>query len=99
MEQIDLTTPVQVTGGTAFWNARRLELFYAPDPLLSTVRITLFGENGRRQIIGWDGQTAHDDIKALNTANLTNNSLQKRLLARAIQLGKLSGTISGVPDS
>jgi len=50
----------------------------------------------------WDGNTtptAATIISTLNTANLTNNSLQKRAMTAAQNLGCLAaGTVAGTPQ-
>lgn len=100
MEQIDLTVPVPSSGGTSFWRVKRLTLDYdKDDPAKSLIAIKLVGQNSASMVIVERGQTAHDAIKALNTANLSSNSLHKRALNRFIGLGQLAGTVSGTPDS
>jgi len=53
-----------------------------------------------RQIqVTYDGSDAEKIINALNTANLTTNSLRKRVLTKLVQDGKLpgGGAASGTP--
>lgn len=57
------------------------------------------GNAGHRYNAQWDGATATSLMVALNKANLTTNSLHKRLINQALTDGKLpAGSISGSPD-
>lgn len=63
------------------------------------IRAAFVGDNGVRYDAVWSdvaGENATAMILALNTANLTNNSLRKRLLAQALSDNKIpsGGAIS-----
>jgi hypothetical protein len=45
-----------------------------------------------------EAEGAVTDMIALNKANLSTTSLQRRVMNRLTALGRLSGTISGTPD-
>lgn len=93
-EKIDLTTP------------------YKPDPREATdftvamlvldrfgqgVHITL-RKNGVSAEFSYNGDEAMDIMRALNKANLSIKSLDRRILEKLIADGKIVGTISGSPD-
>lgn len=61
--------------------------------------ITIYvGFNGVRREFNYSGDTAVTLMTALNKANLSSNSLHKRILNQLINDGFLAGTISGSPD-
>lgn len=96
MEQCDLTTPEiypPANPTTAYWKLDELHLIWASQ----SITITLIGQNGERKTFAYDGSIATALMSALNTANLSIKSLQRRVLERLIADGKLAGTISGVP--
>lgn len=70
------------------------------------IDIQLRGDNGelRRVSYGGPGATSQDRIQAqsmmiaLNKANLSVKSLQRRILEQLVTDGKLSGTVTGTPD-
>lgn len=74
----------------------------------STIVIRLRGTNGesRSFTYGGDRLSATDEQRAealalmvaLNKANLSTKSLQRRILERLIADGKLRGSVSGTPD-
>lgn len=100
MEQIDLATPKPAVGGTAYWRVRTLTLDLGNEGNVASayVKARLCGNNGESLSLSYSGQAAYDDIIALNKANLTNNTLHKRVLNKFITLGQLAGSISGTPD-
>lgn len=56
------------------------------------IRVCFCGDNGVRLFVEWSdgaGEDATGMIIALNTANLTNNSLKKRINTRAVADGKV----------
>jgi hypothetical protein len=58
-----------------------------------------FVPNGRTLECRYDGEEAEALIVALNKANLSTNSLEKRIIQRCQQDGKLgAGTVSGTPQ-
>lgn len=56
------------------------------------------GSNGERKDFRYEGQIAVDLMVALNKANLSLKSLQRRILERLSADGKLVGSVSGAPD-
>jgi hypothetical protein len=64
----------------------------------ATIVIHLRGTNGERKEARYDGAEATALMVALNKANLTIKSLQRRILERLIADGKIDGTVSGSPD-
>ena len=99
-EQHDLDAPIPASGGTAFWKVTLLTLSRdLADPANSFIKVALVGEFQNLTVM-YDGTTADDDIKFLNTVDLSANSLQKRVLERLEALGLIgAGDISGVPDA
>lgn len=102
-EQVDLSQSVPAT---THWRVHFITLLrgltnvgsVAPDPSSSRITVALVGDHGRALSHTWTGSVANDDIIALNKANLTNNSLEKRILNRLILDGVIAGTVSGSPD-
>lgn len=74
----------------------------------ATILIRLRGTNGEAKSFSYGGDrlTATDAERAdalalmvaLNKANLSTRSLQRRVLERLVTDGKLTGTVSGTPD-
>lgn len=68
------------------------------------IRMIVEDNTGRRTTCLWADRKeapteATDLLRALNKANLTTKSLERRCLERAIQDGKLGvGTVTGTPD-
>ena len=94
-EQIDLAAPLPSKGGTDHYKLIGLMLDWEHEKIVAY----LLGDNGERRQVTWlKAEGAKTMMVALNKADLSNNSLHKRLLNKAIQDGKLSGTISGVPN-
>lgn len=101
-EWIDLTTPVDRPSQTA-WS---LSLVTIRVPEREIV-VELVGTNGERLIAHYptpapadhpEQPTGADLLTALNTADLTSTSLVKRVFARLIADGYVSGTVTGTPD-
>ena len=90
MEQVDLTTPKPSV--TSYRGA----VLYL-DWQNAHIQIGLLGPLGEQASFTYDGEEATNLMIALNTANLTTNSLHKRALNKLIADGKLAGTISGTP--
>jgi hypothetical protein len=63
-----------------------------------TIEAGFRGDNNEYTSIGYEGTEATNLMVALNKANLSTKSLHRRIMEKAIADGKLSGTISGVPD-
>ncbi len=93
-EQINLASPARAAPGTTTWRPVLLHLNWEK----ATIKVGFRGDNGEYTSIGYDGAQATALMTALNKANLTTESLHRRLMERAIMDGKLTGTISGVPD-
>lgn len=94
-EQLDLTNPEvkpQVT--TAFYRVVYL-LF---DWRVAQIVVHLEGQNGEIKSFGYVGAEATALMVLLNKANLSTNSLQKRVLDKLRTDGKIAGTVSGAPD-
>ncbi len=68
------------------------------DPPRSFIAVILIGEFGRRVAHRWTGAAADADIVALNKANLTTASLQKRVMQKLIGDGVIAGAVAGAPD-
>ena len=92
-EQLDLATPVTTPDLTA-WQVSRLDLDWTG----ARIVITLRGPNREQKRHDYSGAAATTLMTALNKANLTTNSLHKRILNRLVADGVIAGTISGVPD-
>jgi hypothetical protein len=95
-EQVDLAVPITRPSTTNF-KLERLNL----DFLTGAIHIQLLGPNGEALSAVYDANTNPTGaslITALNTANLTSNSLAKRIYTRLIADGYLAGTVSGTPQ-
>lgn len=93
-EKIDLTVPYQPNPASAS------ELFVSKLVLDwdgQGIHITL-KKNGVTKEESYNGEEALTLMIALNKANLSTKSLQKRILERLIADNRLAGTISGTPD-
>lgn len=64
----------------------------------ATILIQLKGANGEAKSFTYTGAIATTFLTALNKANLTANSLHKRILDRLIADGLLAGSTAGSPD-
>lgn len=93
-EQLDLTSPEQDTPGTVTWRPFLLHLNWEA----ATIKAAFRGDNGEYTSIGYEGTDATTLMVALNKADLSVKSLQRRIMERVVSDGKLSGTISGTPD-
>lgn len=107
MQQLDLTSAIAADrkgGGTTYWKPVGVNLQLGVtdagviDSTRSYIVVNLLGQNSERLVCKQSGQAAHDNIVALNKANLTSNSLQKRALDLFVTLGQVAGTVSGTPD-
>lgn len=93
-EQLDLTTPIAPPTRT-FYRVTLLTL----DWLNQSIRIGLLGSDGTEINTGYEGTLAVAFMTMLNTANLTTNSLHKRILNRLVVDGKLpTGSVTGTPQ-
>lgn len=91
-EQIDLTAPV-TQPSILNYIVSCLSLDWSN----ARITITLQDNTGASIVLSYTGATATALMVALNKANLTANSMQKRIFTQLIADGKLSGTVSGVP--
>jgi len=62
------------------------------------IEIEMTNTNGDRLIHLIQNPQATVLMRALNKADLSTNSLQKRIMERLVTDGVLTGTISGTPD-
>jgi hypothetical protein len=90
-ELITLTTPVPAL---ATYTVVELHLNWPAESL----SIGLRGSNGEMTFHSYSGAEATALMRALNKANLSTSSLQKRAIQQLVADGKLAGTISGSPD-
>ena len=95
-EQVDLTTPI-TKPTTNYYRVVLLTL----DWDAAYIAIRLKGQNGefldfiyRDELPLTEATTL---MTTLNTANLSTNSLHKRILNKLVADGKLAGTVSGTP--
>lgn len=96
MEELELTEPVVKTRSTYKLEALTLSFSHPSGGLVS---IHLVDNIGVPLYHYYEGQTAIDYIKFINTANFTTKSLHKRILERLSTEGVLPGTVVGVPDA
>jgi len=97
MEQVDLTTPEiwpAPPPATSLWKVDGLFLNWSGQRII----VTLMGQNGEKKHVEYEGQMAITFMVALNKANLSTKSLQRRILERLMADGHLLGTISGTVD-
>lgn len=92
-EIITLTAPVTTPNITDY---RVIELNFNWDR--QAIAIGLRGTNGERRDHAYYGATATTLMNQLNTANLSVQSLHRRVIARLVADGVLAGAISGAPD-
>ena len=90
-EQIDLTQPDGAEPGTPMYRVSALVINVDTGSLV----IDVVGANGKHRSFVYTN--VGPTIAALNTANLSVKSLQRRILEKLIADGKLSGAISGTP--
>lgn len=94
METITLSSPevVQIT------NTGYKPVLITLNKKASTIIVMFEGSNGEQREWIMSGDVAMTRIKALNTANLSTKSLERRIMETAIADGVFAGTISGTPD-
>ncbi len=103
METLILTAPVVVPASTTDTYrvvaiTLNLEAIAAPATVAGLILIDVRDNHDERRSFSYAGQVATDLIRALNTANLSTKSLQKRILERLSADGLLVGTVTGTPD-
>lgn len=92
-ENITLATPVARPSITSY-RVTDLYLSFGGQKIVITLTNDV-GETLRHSVVG---STAVDLMKALNKANLSTKSLQRRVLELLIADGVIEGTISGTVD-
>jgi len=92
-ERIDLIAADQAQPGTTFYRPTALHLDWEN----ARIKVILKGDHGEYKSVVYEN--ALMELKALNTANFTTNSLHKRLLQKLLTDGHLAGNIAGVPDA
>lgn len=93
MEKLQLTAPI-APPSISDWAITSMRM----DWETANITVELKGTNGERQAFSYDGATALNLIRALNTANLSTKSLQRRIFERLISDNLLVGTVAGIPD-
>lgn len=94
-EQLTLTTPEVVPSKTTTYYRVVRVLF---DWREARIAVVVEGERGELKTFDYEAAEALTLMRALNTANLSTLSLQKRILNRLVADGKMSGTVTGTPD-
>lgn len=95
MESITLLTPeVTAPKTTTDYKVMLLLLDFEGGQIVAQLR----GTNGEKREFRYEGSDALALLTALNKANLTTQSLQKRILLRLIADNKISGNVTGTPD-
>ena len=90
-EQLDLTPAIVC-------NAYRVTQLYL-DWTNQIINISLTCiQTGEVKQFSYTGGAAQTLMIGLNKANLSTNSLQKRIMDKLVSDGKLGGTVSGSPD-
>lgn len=108
-EDYELTDPIVVPEiVTTKYKVRAMNLDFEaviagtptnPTPQVGQITIRLRDNNEQILVCTYVGQEAIDMMKWMNTANFTVNSMQKRILQKLEQDGKIpSGDITGTPD-
>jgi hypothetical protein len=105
-EQITLTTAETKPANPAY-RVERMTFATGINPAAPTaartgpfasIYIQVMGNNGEAISHSITGDAALTLLKALNKANLTTQSLERRVLQRLIDDGVLAGTLTGTPD-
>ena len=97
-ERIDLTAPYDPdTRSTTQLRVNELRLRWGNTSAESHIYVELSSGTIHTSFT-YIGQDARDQMVLLNKANLTSNSLHKRIINKLISDGKISGTVSGTPD-
>lgn len=103
-ERIDLTTPIP---SAARWFVQSLTVrrgmtasggVITPNPSDSQITVGLLAENGQVKVWDWTGAPADTLIIALNKANLSTTTLNKRILDKLIADGVIAGVSAGAAD-
>ena len=92
-EALVLTTPV--AKNTTSYRVACLRLQRLPRPVII---VDVLSDQGDAVTQVYEGETARTLLNQLNTLNLTNNSLEHRILDRLATDGVIgAGTVSGTP--
>jgi len=92
-EQLDLATPIAAPSRTTY-SVQRIVL----DWPAAAIQVWVKGSDTVEVFAEWTGAPATALMIALNKANLSTSSLQKRVLQQLVTDGKLpAGTVSGAP--
>ena len=94
MEKITLAT-AETVPATADYQVDLLTLDWAGARIRIELRCLT---TGKRRAFDYTGPTATAMMVALNKANLSTNSLHKRVLNQLITDNKLEGSVAGSPD-
>lgn len=103
-EQVNLTTPIPGQAAIAVLRPSFLSFDMNTGRIVIQLREwngTAFVRDGRFREYSYDATTAPTGaslIVALNTANLSANSLERRIMTQLIASGLLAGNIAGTPD-
>lgn len=93
METCSLTTPI-IPQTITTYDVADLRLSWLPVPYIT---VQLLGSDGKSSLtISYSGTVAANLLTILNTANLSTNSLHKRIINKLIADGHLAGTVTGV---
>ena len=93
IEQLDLTAPLTPPSTTS-WRVDEIRMAWTA----KLVVVVFLGSNGERQECRTEDTAAVTLMTALNTANLTSNSLHKRAINHYVSTGCLgTGSITGSP--
>lgn len=98
-EKLDLTTPIPPSGGVNNYQVIMVNLNWGEHITLARVSVTL--KDDSNGIKGYElarETAARDLMRALNKADLSGNSLHRRIFQKLIDDGHIAGTITGVPD-
>jgi hypothetical protein len=106
MEEYELEEPVVEVPAITTTKYKVLKTLFdrktivSPDTVPGLVRIDLESNVGGELICTYQGQQAMDMMKWMNTANFSTTSMNKRILQKLEQDGKLpAGEIVGAPDT
>lgn len=94
-EEVTLATPeVRPEIRTTAYRVRALFLDWEG----SRIVVHLRGTNGELREVAYTAETAATLMRALNRADLSTASLQRRILSRLVADGFLAGAVSGTPE-
>jgi hypothetical protein len=91
-EQLDLSAPEAPPSNSSYRVVRLILDWEAPH-----VQIELRGANGETRVFVYTDAVARTMMRALNIADLSVKSLQRRILERLVLDGNLAGQITGIP--